>query len=267
MPIVHIQDVGSEQELIDCQARFGELPEPMREMDEDLIDDDTVTINAIPSTSALIPLQAPVPPQLEEAIRYQGQARHVAFYWQPAGDEAMYDDAHVSGDGNWLAWLAYVDQPADAPHLLRLCQTCNGRGTTDTLHDTPCLDCDGAGVHVLNLGSPDYPTELWLILDREARKAYTAPVQAAQRLLAEQRTPEPQLSAEDEAAVVEAFEEGLEQFQRNWQPPGDEELAAQIMAAKERCADVTDWLDGQVAWGGRHCPSSPMKKGQNTKRK
>ena len=34
-------------------------------------------------------LNIPVPPQLEAAIEYRGEARFFATFWQPAGDEAM----------------------------------------------------------------------------------------------------------------------------------------------------------------------------------
>ena len=49
----------------------------------------------------LTPLKAPIPPQLKEALGYEGDARFVAFYWSPDGDEAMYDDGQTSGDGDW----------------------------------------------------------------------------------------------------------------------------------------------------------------------
>jgi hypothetical protein len=35
-------------------------------------------------------LSVPVPPMLEAAIGYTGDAHYVAFYWTPGGDEAMY---------------------------------------------------------------------------------------------------------------------------------------------------------------------------------
>jgi len=39
--------------------------------------------------SNLEALRIPVPPMLEEALGYDGSARWVAFYWTPAGDEAV----------------------------------------------------------------------------------------------------------------------------------------------------------------------------------
>jgi hypothetical protein len=177
---------------------------------------------------------------------YQGEARYVAFYWQPAGDEAMYNDGRMAGDGDWWAWLGYVDHPTVAPHLMRPCQTCSGRGTADTLYNNPCLDCDGAGRHLLNLGSSDFEADHWLILDREEREVYAAAVPAAVQFLAAQWPPQPDISAEDAGTIAQALQEALDEFQSNWQPPSDEELTAQIMAAKEICADMTDWLNGQV---------------------
>jgi hypothetical protein len=58
-----------------------------------------------------------LPRNWERALGYDGDARCVAFYWTPAGDDAMYDDGPwppcgrqgrwASGDGqlfNPLVW-------------------------------------------------------------------------------------------------------------------------------------------------------------------
>jgi len=66
--------------------------------------------------NSLTALPIPVPPQLETALGYEGDARFVAFYWEPAGDEAMYDDGRISGTGCWTGYLAYVDHPAVASY-------------------------------------------------------------------------------------------------------------------------------------------------------
>jgi hypothetical protein len=128
MPRLPRQTFTTEQELPDHQARFGEQPEPMREMDEESSEDENAVANTGASLSASIPLKAPVPPQFEAAIGYQGDARYVALYWQPAGDEARYNDGHVSGDGDWWAWLAYVEHAAVASHLAQTCSNCDGWG-------------------------------------------------------------------------------------------------------------------------------------------
>jgi hypothetical protein len=98
-----------------------------------------------------------VPPMLEQALGYPGQARLVAFYWSPIGDEAMYDDGRCSGDGNWHAYLAFVEHPTVEPHL-----------------------------HPFDLGSSEDEARHWLVLDREARTLSALPVEAAAALLQQQ---------------------------------------------------------------------------------
>lgn len=46
-----------------------------------------------------------LPRNWELAFGYDGEARFVAFYWTPIGDEARYDDGRISGDGNWQMFL------------------------------------------------------------------------------------------------------------------------------------------------------------------
>jgi hypothetical protein len=70
MPRLPRQTLTTEQELPDHQARFGEQPEPTREMDEESSEDENAAANSGASLSASIPLEAPVPPQLEAAIGY-----------------------------------------------------------------------------------------------------------------------------------------------------------------------------------------------------
>jgi hypothetical protein len=72
------------------------------------------------------------------AFGYDGEARYVAFYRTPVGDEAMYDDGQVSGDGNWQLFLT-----------LR--------------HQHPELD------QRYNVGDSDAEADHWLLLDRETR--------------------------------------------------------------------------------------------------
>jgi hypothetical protein len=113
--------------------------------------------------TTLIPLDAPVPPMLEAAIGYDGDARWVAFYWQPAGDEACWDDGRASLCGaNWPAYLAYTRHPAVWPHL--------------ALYD---------------FGSSDEPARHWLVLDRRERRLYAAPRKVAGASLRQQERQEP----------------------------------------------------------------------------
>jgi hypothetical protein len=105
----------------------------------------------------LIPLPVPVPPMLEQALDYPGQARLVAFFWTPSSDEAMYDDGKCSGVGDWMAYLAFVKHPLVEPYL-----------------------------RPFDLGSSEDEARHWLVLDREARALSALPVEEAAALLLQQ---------------------------------------------------------------------------------
>jgi hypothetical protein len=83
---------------------------------------------------------------LERALGYEGSATWVSFYWEPAGDEAMYDDGRASGTGEWDAFLLYTRHRAVAPHL------------------------EG-----YDLGSSDALAQHRLVLNREMRALFVAP--------------------------------------------------------------------------------------------
>ncbi len=89
--------------------------------------------------------QIPVklPRSFEKALGYPGDSRQVAFYWDPCGDETMYDDGICSGDCNWPGFLEFVRHPSVAPWL------------------SP-----------YDLGSSDSEAKHWLLCDRESRKVY-----------------------------------------------------------------------------------------------
>jgi hypothetical protein len=62
-------------------------------------------------------LSVPVPPGLAEAIGYRGEARWVAFHWEPCGDESFYDDGRSSGTGAPWPYLAFARHPVVAPAI------------------------------------------------------------------------------------------------------------------------------------------------------
>lgn len=101
---------------------------------------------------------APVPPMLETAIGYDGDARWVAFYWQPAGDEACWSDGQRARCGaNWPVYLAYIGHSTVRRHLA-----------------------------AYNFGNSDTAADHYLLLDRDTRTIYAVPVRQAQEFLAEQ---------------------------------------------------------------------------------
>ncbi|MBN1136272.1 MAG: hypothetical protein JXM73_06790 [Anaerolineae bacterium] len=96
-----------------------------------------------------------LPRNWEQAFGYDGEARYVAFYWTPIGDEARYDDGHASGDGNWQMFL-----------LVR--------------HEHPELD------RRYNLGYSETEADDWLLFDRETRELVVLPKAEAQTRLRQQ---------------------------------------------------------------------------------
>lgn len=123
----------------------------------------------------MIALNIAVPPApiLENALGYQGEARWMATYWEPGGDEAMVSDGQISMTGEWEGFLEYTRR---CPELRE--------------HE---------------LGNSDEVAQEWLVIDREERKAYVAPSREAEKLLRSQwPTHEPiQLSADEWTELVE----------------------------------------------------------------
>lgn len=123
-----------------------------------------------------------LPRNWEHAFGYNGDAGQVSFYWTPFGDEAMYDDGHISGDGNWQLFL-------DLYHTLNM-----GRR--------------------YNLGSSDEEADDWLLLDRAARTLAALPRDEAQARLREQWSPldvDAELVSLDWGTIQEALDYALAQ--------------------------------------------------------
>ena len=102
-------------------------------------------------------LVAVLPRNWERAFGYDGDARYVAIYWSSLGDEAMYDDGRVAGDGNWRLFLT-----------LR--------------YQHPELD------RRYNVGYSDLEADHWLLLDRETHDLVVMPRAEAQARLRQQWT-------------------------------------------------------------------------------
>jgi hypothetical protein len=107
----------------------------------------------------------------------------VAFAWSPAGDELVVDDGRTSRSGESWAFQSYRRHPAVAPLLSGF-----------------------------QLGASNRIAEHALILDREANRAFLAPVREGLTFVEAQHPPLPRLSrqeAEDMRQGLEAFlEEG-----------------------------------------------------------
>jgi len=88
-----------------------------------------------------IPVVLPWP--FEDALGYPRGFRWVAFFWEPCGDEAMFDDGYCSADGNWQGFLKFVGHPSVKPWL---------------------AGCD--------LGSSENEATYWLLCDLESRDVF-----------------------------------------------------------------------------------------------
>ncbi len=123
-----------------------------------------------------------LPRAWERAFGYDGEARYVAFYWTPVGDEAMYDDGQVSGDGNWRLFLT-----------LR--------------HENPTLD------QRHKVGDSDVEADHWLLLDRQTRDLDVMLKAEAQARLRQQWPAidlDTELTALDWDIIQEAVQQALE---------------------------------------------------------
>jgi len=89
--------------------------------------------------------QIPVklPWSFEDALGYPRAFRWVAFFWEPCGDEAIFDDGYCSTDGNPWGFLQFILHPNVKPLL---------------------SDC--------HLGSSDSEATHWLLCDLESRDVF-----------------------------------------------------------------------------------------------
>lgn len=168
----------------------------------------------------LIPLSMPIPPfpLLEQAVGYRRgeEARYLALWWEPCGDEVMVSDGYVSFTGHWPGYLAYVQHRHIYPHLIGF-----------------------------NLGSSECEAECRLVIDRKDRTAYILPSDQASRLLASQwggnNAPAvPQvLSLDDLEAVIQKIVE-------QWQPPTDQDVMTRMTEDRTAVQALSDWLDRSI---------------------
>lgn len=88
-----------------------------------------------------IPIKLPW--SFEDALGYPRAFRWVAFFWEPCGDEAIFDDGYCSTDGNPWGFLRFISHPNVKPLL--------------------------SGFH---LGSSDSEAIHWLLCDLEGRDVF-----------------------------------------------------------------------------------------------
>ncbi len=95
------------------------------------------------------------PAEFWPALGYTGQARHVAIWWEPGGDEACWSDGRTMIVGaEWAAYLALVDHNFPWGHKARQL-----------------------------LGSSEEAASHRLIIDRDTERAWLVPTREAEEIL------------------------------------------------------------------------------------
>jgi hypothetical protein len=167
------------------------------------------------------PVDLPLPPEVDRAFGYHGQARYVAFHWSPCGDELVFEDARRSGTGHSWAFLVFRRHRAVKPLL---------RGW--------------------NLGASDAEPEHALVIDRHAHRASMAPLHEARAFLEDQHPPESPLTP----AQVEGLRRQVEErAKRGWEevPVDPAEVQRLMSEQRARVGRLKGWLD--------MCPEPPQE--------
>jgi len=154
-----------------------------------------------------------VPPMLERALGYTGDAWLVALYVDLGGDWSTAD-GHVTTVGEWDAAALFFKHPLVAPHL-----------------------------RPYHLGSLEEPPLFYLLLDRKIRCLSIVPVAEALQLLREQ------WGASEESVLVVDVEEWdtlvaelLGQMQRS-----PTQLAEDWQTHQRAFQALQEWLEGTTA--------------------
>lgn len=162
-----------------------------------------------------VELSIPVPPQLEAAVDFHGDARYFGLYWTPSGDEAIVTDGRSTHDGCWWGYQAFVDHPVVMLALADL---------------------------RYELGSSESEATHWLVIDRETRTASLAPGAEAEQFLADQHPAlsPVELTREEWEAIVKNVSTHLQS------PVGSADWldVQHHLAAQYTCVDeMTTWLN------------------------
>lgn len=166
----------------------------------------------------IYPLPIEPPPMLEEALGYNGQARFVAFYWG-AGDEAYYNDGYISTQGEWDAYLLFVNHPLVAPVL-----------------------------QAYHLDTTEEEATHWLLLDREDRQIAVAPAQIAKLYVKGQWG-----SPTAEQVIVldkEAWEQLVAEVVASVKRISEDQIVTHMCKHQQKMQDLSAWL--AMKWAALH---------------
>jgi hypothetical protein len=162
-----------------------------------------------------LPILVPPSPLLERAVGYQRgeEARFLALWWEPCGDEVMVSDGRISFTGHWPGYLTYIQHPRIFPHL--------------------------AGY---NLGSSEREAEFRLVIDRTERAAYILSSEQAGRLVSSQweRGDQP---AAPQVLSIEDLEVVIKRIVEQRQPRANQDVLARMNEERAAVQALRDWLD------------------------
>jgi hypothetical protein len=167
-------------------------------------------------------LSISAPPILCDAIGYRGQARFVAFYWPPGGDELMFTDGNISADGDWYAWLVFVHHWTVAPQLAPY-----------------------------DFGSSDEEAKHWLLVDRQTNELYIGAPREVCKLLVQQPTQAvtSDLARDDvipKAGWVNDLNAFLTEELVEVQPPSHEEIQREMVRRQRLTKELQSWLNNSL---------------------
>ncbi len=170
--------------------------------------------------------QIPVilPWSFEDAVGYPGGFRWVAFFWEPCGDEAMYDDGYCSTDGNPWGFLQFISHPKVRPWL--------------------------AGYY---LGSSDSEAAHWLLCDLESRDVFVGePSEVKEFLVSEVKKYVPAERLPEKSLVEISPEEWVGLFLkfRNVLQEVPVPSMAEIQAKVQRDKESVEKMVAELAGGG-----------------
>ena len=170
-----------------------------------------------PPTTLPSVLPLPVPPDgiLERAFGYTGDARYVAFYWTPMGDELMHETMRGSGTCHgWHAFLSYIRHPTIARVL-------------------------GRTMDEVGLGSSEEDATHWLVLDRERAQLTVLPAPQARVFLHSQWPP-----SDDVLVVSPAEWQAItEQVMRRMGQQAHASLKQMVGAQLDAYEQLDAWLE------------------------
>lgn len=123
------------------------------------------------SEPTLIP-NAPLPRNWEHAFGYSGNARWLATYWTPCGDEAMFNDGQISATANWRVFQELTGKYRPA--------------ITNALVQSGACPQEDAWAAIYYLGSSDAEPSHCLLLDLAERKVYVDELASGSRYVTSQ---------------------------------------------------------------------------------